>query len=575
MIDEIRIENLGVIGSATVPLGPGLTAITGETGAGKTMVLSGLALLLGGRADPGTVRAGTTQATAEGCFLVDAGSPVTERVREAGGELDEDGALVAVRTVAAAGRSRAYLGGRTVPQAVLAEVAADLVTVHGQQDQARLRSARHQREALDDFAGPEHLARIEAYRTAWAERRRTAAELEELVGGARDLEREAELLRIGLAEVERVDPQPGEDDELAAEQDRLAHAEDLRTAASTAHAALAGDEDAVEVAGTGAVGGVDAARRALEAVRRHDAELDALTTRTAEVGYLLDEVVTDLARYVDQVEGDPERLAAVHQRRADLAALARRHGGSVDEVLDWASRAGLRLIELDGGADRTQSLRDRLGELDQRLAELAGQMSAGRTEAGERLGKAVTAELGGLAMPAARLEVRLVPSPELGPWGAEEVELLLVAHAGAPARPLAQGASGGELSRVMLALEVALATGEGSGAARPPTFVFDEVDAGVGGKAAVEVGRRLAELARQSQVVVVTHLAQVAAFADLHLVVNKSRSGGHDVVTASDVRVVDGPERVTELARMLSGQEDSAAALEHAAELLERSVVGR
>lgn len=575
MIEEIRIENLGVIEAATVPLGPGLTAITGETGAGKTMVLSGLALLLGARADPGTVRTGTAQATAEGCFLVGDDSQVAARVRDAGGELDEDGGLVAVRTVAAAGRSRAYLGGRTVPQAVLAEVAADLVTVHGQQDQVRLRSPRRQREALDAFAGVEHLDRLEEYRTAWAERRRVATELEDLVASAQEREREADLLRLGLAEVERLDPQPGEDGRLAAEQERLSHAEDLRAAAMTAHVALAGDADAVDHAGTGAVGGVDLARRTLESVRQHDAQLDALTARTAEVGYLLAEVVTDLARYADQVQGDPERLAAVHQRRADLAGLARSHGGTVDDVLAWASQAGLRLLELDGGADRTQALRDRLADLDARLSELSTALSTTRADAADRLATAVTAELAGLAMPDARLEIRLVPSQEFGPWGAEDVELLLVAHAGAPARPLAQGASGGELSRVMLAIEVALATGEGSGAARPPTFVFDEVDAGVGGKAAVEVGRRLAGLARQAQVVVVTHLAQVAAFADRHLVVTKSRSGEHDVVTASDVRAVDGPQRVAELARMLSGQEDSAAALEHAAELLERSDVGR
>ena len=573
MIEEIRIENLGVIGAAHVPLGAGLTAITGETGAGKTMVLSGLALLLGGRADPAVVRTGSRQATAEGRFVVDGASAVAERARDAGAELDEDGTLVALRTVAAAGRSRAFLGGRSVPQSVLAEIAEDLVTVHGQQDQARLRSPRRQREALDAFAGTEHGALLAAYRAAWTERNQVAADLDELVARGNEHLREAELLRLGLTEVERLDPQPGEDVELAGEQARLTHTEDLRTAALTAHQALAGVDDAAGP--PGAAADVDQARRALEQVAQHDEALGALANRLAEVGYAIADLTTDLAGYVDQVQADPARLAAVHQRRSELATLARSHGGTVDDVLTWARDAGLRLLELDGGQDRTAALRSRVAELDTVLAGHARQLSSTRSEAARSLSAAVTGELGGLAMPAARLDVRLVPTDGLGPWGAEEIEMLLVAHAGAPARPLGVGASGGELSRVMLAIEVALATAPGSQATRPPTFVFDEVDAGVGGKAAVEVGRRLAELGRQAQVVVVTHLAQVAAFADQHLVVTKSHSDGVDVVTVSDVRAVAGTDRVAELARMLSGQEDSVTALEHAAELLERSVVGR
>lgn len=571
MIEEIRIENLGVIGAATVPLGPGLTAITGETGAGKTMVLTGLGLLLGGRADAATVRTGSAQASAEGCFVVDPASRVAERAREAGATVDDDGTLVALRTVAAAGRSRAFLGGRTVPQAVLGEIAEDLVTVHGQQDQARLRSPRHQREALDAFAGAGHAAALTAYRTAWTERQRAAEELEAIVASTAERAREAELLRLGLAEVERVAPVAGEDEELAAESARLGHVEELRTAAATAHLALSGDDD-------GAPGGsaaVETARRSLEGVAPHDPVLAHLAERLAEARYLLDDVASDLVLHADGLQADPARLEEVHRRRAELATLARSHGGTVDDVLTWAQEAGLRLLELEGSQDRSEALRARLTELEEELAAHAATVTAAREDAARRLADAVTAELGGLAMASAALEVHLRPLPEPGPWGAEDVEMLLVAHAGAPARPLGQGASGGELSRVMLALEVALATAPGSGAARPPTFVFDEVDAGVGGRAAVEVGRRLAELARQAQVVVVTHLAQVAAFADRHLVVTKSAEGGADVVTASDVRHVEGEDRVAELARMLSGQEDSDAARQHAAELLERSVVGR
>lgn len=573
MIEEIRIEDLGVIGRAHVPLGPGLTAITGETGAGKTMVLTGLALLLGRRADPSTVRTGARQATAEGCFVVDPASPAVARARDAGAEVDDDGTLVAVRTVAAQGRSRAFLGGRGVPQAVLAEVAEELVTVHGQSDQVRLRSPRRQREALDAFAGADHLERLRRYRRHWADRQELQAELDDLVEHAQEREREAELLRLGLAEVERVDPQPDEDVALAAEAERLGHAEDLRTAASSAYAALAGQDEGAPAAG--AVVEVDRARRLLEQGAAYDDELGRVAERVAEVGYLLDDVARDLAGYVDGVQADPARLDAVQQRRAELTTVARAHGGTVAAVLDWARDAGLRLLELDGSGDRTASVRTRLADVDAALHALAGEISDARRDAAQRLAAAVTAELEGLAMAGSSLVVELAPLDPAGPWGAEDVEMQLVAHAGAPARPLGQGASGGELSRVMLAIEVALATAEDSGAARPPTFVFDEVDAGVGGRAAVEVGRRLAELARQAQVVVVTHLAQVAAFADRQIVVTKSPGADGDVVTVSDVREVTGDDRVAELARMLSGQEDSAAALEHAAELLERSTVGR
>lgn len=568
MIEEIRIENLGVIAGARIELGPGLTAITGETGAGKTMLLTGLGLLLGGRAEPAVVRTGAATASAEGVFGVEADSPVALRALDAGAELD-DGTLTALRTVAAAGRSRAYLGGRTVPQTVLAELAEHLVTVHGQADQVRLRSASRQRAALDAFAGPDHARLLDDYRSAWLERQRLVAELEDLVGSAQERTRETELLRIGLAEVERVGPQPGEDLALAHEAERLGHAEDLRQAAQAAHDALMGTDDVQ--APPGAVALADLARRGLEAAGRHDAALADLAGRLTEAGYVLADLAADLARYADEVQADPGRLAAVQERRAALATLTRAHGGTVDEVLAWASAAGLRLLELEQGEDRSVVVQGRLDDLMDELGDLAVRITAGRAQAAERLGAAVTEELSGLAMSSATFSVRLTASDELGPWGTEDVEMRLAAHAGAPALPLGQGASGGELSRVMLAIEVALATAPA--ATRPPTFVFDEVDAGVGGRAAVEVGRRLAELARGgSQVLVVTHLAQVAAFADRHVMVAKTEA---DVVTTTDVRVVDGAERVAELARMLSGQEDSAAALQHAAELLERSAVGR
>lgn len=573
MLEEIRIENLGVISRARVALGPGLTVLTGETGAGKTMVLTGLDLLFGGKADAGAVRTGQERAAVEGRIGVAPGSPVQLRAEEAGAELDDDGSLVLLRTVAAEGRSRAHLGGRSVPVSVLADLAADLVTVHGQADQSRLRSPARQREALDAFAGQAHRETLAAYRTDWAERARLDAEIDDLTARAQDAATEAELLRLGLGEVERLAPQPGEDRELAAEADRLGHAEDLRAAASVAHDGLAGDQDAADDAA--ATFAVDRARRALEQAGDHDPALAGLATRLADVGYLLADVAAELSGYLQDLEADPRRLEAVQQRRAELGHLTRSYGEDIDRVLVWAQAAGLRLLELDGGGDRLATLDARRAELAASLIGHAATLTAGRRVAAGALAAEVTGELAGLAMAGALVRIDVTGLGEPGPWGADAVEMLLVAHAGAPARPLGKGASGGELSRVMLAIEVALATSPGSGAHRPPTFVFDEVDAGVGGKAAVEVGRRLARLARGSQVLVVTHLAQVAAFADTHLVVTKTTAAGIDTVTDSDVRAVAGADRVRELARMLSGQDESAAARTHAAELLELSGVGR
>lgn len=562
MFEEIRIENLGVIAAARLPLGPGLTAITGETGAGKTMVLTGLGLLLGAKADASTVRLGEDSAAVEGRVLLAPGASPLERAREAGAEPDDDGSLVLVRTISG-GRSRAVVGGRSVPQAVLGEIAAELVTVHGQAEQARLRTPSRQRLALDEFAGAEHLARLAEHRETWAERARVSEELDTLLAEASERAREAELLRLGLGQIERVDPQPGEDVELAALATRLANTEDLRTGVTLAHAALVGDDDAEAL---GAAAAVETARRALEQAAVHDPALEEHVRRVQEIGYLVADLATELSSYAQDVQADPARLEQVESRRAELGRLTRSFGPDVDAVLAWSRTAAERLVELDGGSERVDGLRERLAVLDERLAALREQVTHGRRAAASRLGEVVTAELAGLAMDGARLEV-VVEDEEPGPWGADAVEMRLASHEGAPARPLGRSASGGELSRIMLALEVALATAEGSGAVRPATFVFDEVDAGVGGKAAVEVGRRLAELARSAQVIVVTHLAQVAAFADRHLVVAR-QDGSSDTVTESDVVPVEGPERVRELARMLSGQEDSEAARTHAAELL-------
>ncbi|MCC9144978.1 MULTISPECIES: DNA repair protein RecN [unclassified Arthrobacter] len=567
MIEEIRIRDLGVITDATLDLGPGFTVVTGETGAGKTMVITALGLLLGARSDAGAVRIGAKSAVAEALVHVDPRSPAAVRAGEAGAELEEyDGAaeLTLVRTVNADGRSRAHVGGRSAPVGVLAEVGEHLVVVHGQTDQLRLKSAAAQREALDKYAGAPLAAELGAYREDYARWRAAAKELSELRDQARDRLREAEYLTAALEEIEAVDPQPGEDDSLKAEAMRLSNLEELRTAAVSAHAALIADDFAD---GGDATSLVDAAKRQLESAGEHDPALAASGQRLAEVGYILADIATELASYGASLDSEgPERLAEVESRRADLAGLVRKYAPSIDGVLEWSGESAKRLAELSSDDSRIDALEAEIGVLAERLATRGAALTKLRTDAAAELAQRVSDELTALAMKDANLVIEVEPTGEPGPHGADSISFLLAPHPGAPARPLGKGASGGELSRVMLAIEVVLA------AVDPvPTFIFDEVDAGVGGKAAVEIGRRLAMLAKHVQVIVVTHLPQVAAFADHHIRVIKTSTSTDDGtgVTASDVRVLGQEERIKELARMLAGQEDSASARAHAEELLD------
>jgi len=574
MIEEIAITDLGVISSALIELDPGLTVITGETGAGKTMVLTGLSLLLGGKADPEAVRPGSDRATVEGRFVPPPGHAAFSLAAEAGAMLD-DGALLVVRTVASQGRSRAHLGGRSVPQGLLAEVGGDLITVHGQSDQLRLRSPAQQRRALDAYAGPEHLATLARYAEVHTARRTAEAELDDWDTASRDREEELARLTRAVEAIDALDPRPGEDAELRVEAERLSNVEDLRLAAGAAHAAIGGVED--PAAPEAALALVEAARRTLAAGAEHDDTLTEWTQRLDGVSYQLSDLLTELGSYLAGLEADPDRLEQVHERRAAITDLIRAHtdGDTLADLLDFASQARTRIGELTAPGAGRDALIARVAELQETERTLAEALSTGRARAAEAMAEATGAELTGLAMPGASLLVQTTPLAELGPFGAEEVQLLLSAHPGAPARPLGKGASGGELSRVMLALEVALARRQADTEDTPlPTFVFDEVDAGVGGRAAVEVGRRLAELARRTQVIVVTHLPQVAAFADRHLVVTKTSGDHGEAVTASDVCAVTGEDRETELARMLSGDPGSTTARQHAAELLARPGVG-
>lgn len=460
-----------------------------------------------------------------------------------------------------------------MPVGLLAELADDLVAVHGQTDQQGLLRPARQRQALDRYAGDAVAVPLEKYAAAHRRLRAVAGELEEITTRARERAQEADLLRFGLDEIAAVEPLSGEDTELAAEAERLGHAESLSSAAQVAHAALAGNVEDPEGVDAGAL--VAGAHRALESVRSHDPALGALAERIGELGILLGDVAGELAGYADDLDADPLRLAAVEERRAALTQVIRKYGSAengVDSVLEWAERGSVRLLELDGDDERIDELTAERDGLRLELSALAQALTDARNEAATRFASAVTEELASLAMPHARvtIDVRQTEDPEgvevggrlvaYGPSGVDEVELLLAPHPGAQPRPIAKGASGGELSRVMLAVEVVFA-----GSDPVPTYLFDEVDAGVGGKAAVEVGRRLAKLAKSAQVVVVTHLPQVAAFADRQLLVEKTNDGS---VTRSGVTVLEGEARIRELSRMLAGHEDSASARAHAEELL-------
>jgi len=562
VIEELSIRDLGVIGQARLPLVPGFTAVTGETGAGKTMVVTALALLLGERADAGAIRAGSAQASVEGRWIVADDGAVAERVREAGGELDPvgDGSseLILARTVSAEGRSRGVVGGRSSPVGVLAELGERLVVVHGQSDQLRLKSAAAQRDALDGAAGPAHRGLLTEYAAAFQSWRRLSGELDTLTADRDARSLEAAQLRADLAEYADLAPQAGEEDELAARAERLGNLEDLRQAAVLAQEAVSSQsgEDHPD-----AVGLVEEARRAIARVADHDPALAPVREGLDAVSYQLAELSGELSHYLGGLDVDATReLEAVQERRAALAAFARKHGDALDEVIARLEGAGLRLIELDGDDDRIAQLEAEVAASSDTVEALAARVSDGRRAAADSLAERVSTELAALAMPDARLVVD-VADAELGPSGRDRIAFLLRPHAGAEPRALAKGASGGELSRVMLALEVVLAAG-----GEVPTFVFDEVDAGVGGAAAIEIGRRLSRLADTAQVIVVTHLAQVAAFASNHLVVVKDGDGQ---VTASSVQRVDGEQRAAEMARLLSGLPDSASGLDHARELLE------
>jgi len=585
VLTEVRIESLGAISAAVGEFDRGLTVLTGETGTGKTMVVTGLHLLGGARADPTRVRSGADRAVVEGRFTTTdlddvVAAQLDDLLGASGAERDEDGSVIALRSVSRDGPSRAYLGGRSVPAKSLGDFTTELLTLHGQNDQLRLMRQEEQCGALDRFAkAGSALERYRKLRDAWLSARR---DLIDRRNRARELAQEADRLKFALNEIDTVDPQPGEDDALVADILRLSELDALRAAAAGARAALSGALDDPDASGAGAADSLGSARTVLEST--DDATLRALAEQIGEVLAVVVDADRELGSFLSELPADASALESKLTRQAELRTLTRKYAADIDGVLRWARESRERLAQLDVSEEALTALERRADELASELSQAATDLSSIRRKAARRLSKEVTAELSGLAMPDAEftIDVTLDTVPAIasagndvaaltlasgelarvGADGIDQVEFGFAAHRGMTVLPLAKSASGGELSRVMLAVEVVLAT-SGKRAAGT-TMVFDEVDAGVGGRAAVQIGRRLARLARTHQVIVVTHLPQVAAYADVHLVVHSAGPKGTSVVR----RVTD-DDRVAELARMLAGLGESDSARAHARELLD------
>jgi DNA repair protein RecN (Recombination protein N) len=557
MIENIFIRDLGVISEAKLHFHPGLTVLTGETGAGKTMVLTALGLLLGARADSGMIRAGSTQAVLEGNWRLDTLNPALAKAEEAGAFI-EDGELLLVRTVGSDSRSKAVIGGRSAPVGLLNELAEHLVVVHGQSDQIRLKSPLAQRVALDRFAGIKHQELLTRYMDSFNSWRSAKAQLDDLLKSDSTRASQIQELNESLEFLAKLAIKPNEDVELADLAKRLSHTEDLRASVSLSHEALLSDS----FDGDDAIGLVGKARKAIESASSHDSTLEPVASKLKDAIENLNEVAIELASYLSSLESESSMsLDEIQSRRSEITSALRRFGPTIEDLLTFEKNTSQKLLDLDTSTERVEELTVRVSELESTARKLAEEISGNRKAAAEQLGERVTSELVALAMSGSKLHVQIEVTDTLASSGLDNVSFLLESYAGAEPRPIGKGASGGELSRIMLALEVILAESDSA-----PTFIFDEVDAGVGGAAAIEVGRRLAKLAKNAQVIVVTHLAQVAAFADQHLAIIKTSDA---MFTASDVKVLDPAGKAEELARMLSGLSDSQTAQSAALELLE------
>ena len=549
MITSLTIRNIGVISSAELQLGKGFTALTGETGAGKTMVLTALGLLMGERADTGRVRTGEKQLFVEG--VIDLENPeLIKRLEELGAEI-EAGELIVNRSVSSEGRSRAALGGASVPVSQLEEIFEELVAVHGQSEQLKLRSNSAQREALDGFS-TEIASALAVYQQVFAQYRELSARLERMRSASEADQFKLERIRDRLSQIEKTAPLAGELEELSEQIERLSNVESLREAAVRAREALSSDDSLA----AGELVGV--ARKALET--QNDPILVDLYQRLGEIGSLLSEANVDLSSYLSQLEADPDRLNQLLGRKAELVSLERSRGASIEELLESVPALQAELLDLDSSDEQVERLEMQLEATLSQAGLAARELTAARTKAAHLDSELVTHELTQVAMGGSRFEIAITPLTDLELSGMDRVEFQLASHLGAEPRPLAKGASGGELSRIMLALELVLASER-----TVPTMVFDEVDAGVGGQAALELAKRLKKLSESTQVIVVTHLAQVAALADHQIRVSKDSSGD---ITITSVAELSPAEREVEIARMLSGNPDSESAISHAKELL-------
>jgi DNA repair protein RecN (Recombination protein N) len=557
MIEDISIRDLGVISEAKLHFHPGLTVLTGETGAGKTMVLTALGLLLGARADSGMIRAGSAQAVLEGRWKLDSTNPAISKAEDAGA-LVEDGELLVVRTVGNDSRSKAAIGGRSAPVGLLTELGEHLVVVHGQSDQIRLKSPVAQRVALDRFAGSEHQELLATYLESFNSWRNAKAQLDEIIKVDSTRAAQIEELKEALSLLEKLAISPNEDVELADLAKRLTHTEELRVAVGLAHDALQTDS----FDGVDALGLVGKARKSVENASSNDSSLEPLASKLNDIVESLNEASVELASYLSSLEAENGMsIDEIQARRSEITSALRRFGPTIEDLIEYEKTAQQKLLDLDSSTERIEELSERVNQLEAIARAQAEQLSQNRSKAAKELALRVTSELVALAMSGSKFHVEIEKTESLTQSGLDNVSFLLESYAGAEPRPLGKGASGGELSRIMLAIEVILAESDSA-----PTFIFDEVDAGVGGAAAIEVGRRLAQLAKKAQVIVVTHLAQVAAFADQHLAIIKTSDA---MFTASDVRVLDESARAEELARMLSGLSDSETARSHALELVE------
>ena len=566
-LEEISIRNLGIIDESTLELGSGLNVLTGETGAGKTMILTALALVLGGKSDSSLVRIGAERLVASAQFSLPKVSPDLQEIVESSGSDISEGSLILTRTVNSDGKSKAVAGGTTVPAATLASFADQLVEIHGQAANHQIVKPARQRELLDRYAGANFAKALQIYQGTFANYNELKARIKSAIDSASKKDREILDLEEFLQGWQKLKAVRGEYAETTNQIARLSSVEDLRAASAGASQALTEET-------SGALTVLGAARRFLDIAKGKDSKLDEIAGAIAEGFFLVDDAARELTSYLAALEADPGKLDLLHSRKAAINTFLKKYGSSIDpdeDLILLAARAkGAKeaIADLNGGEDRIKELQNELAVIKNDLVKSAKQVTDLRNDAALALSKEVTAEISALAMPHTIFSIAITSANYSGSLkesdftnlGCDEIAMQMQGHAGAPFIALGKGASGGEMSRIMLALEVVLAQTHPVG-----TYIFDEVDAGVGGKAAIEVGRRLAALAKHTQVIVVTHLPQVAAWADTHFVVKKSSDGS---ISQSDVTKLEDKARVEEIARMLAGLESSVSAQEHAAELL-------